>query len=143
MSLANVPDEVIFNEIASRLSFDELRQLCQTDTRFAKICQNELVWRRVREREFMGSRRAPTLSEKQSFKFLRQYQPFETDPQEAQRQYSRYLRFNQTQSTDKKDLSWQLLTEDEEELYPAINPITQMPFKNLSSRLDRPLSSNY
>lgn len=54
MDPTSLPDDVIFNEIIPRLNPSEIRKLCQTNKRMARICRDPEVWKSRIKLEFPG-----------------------------------------------------------------------------------------
>lgn len=127
--LNSIPDDVILHHLISRLSIQELQELCQTNTRFAIICENEILWRNLRQDQFPKSRKSPTLTERQSYRFLKQFKPFEQDREVRRSANYRYDRFKPDED---------LIEHDEFSFY---NFRTGRPYTDISSRLNRELQS--
>ena len=51
MNLAEIPDEIIIQEMIHR-SVSDILSLCATSTRFAKICQGPTIWFQLLQRDF-------------------------------------------------------------------------------------------
>ena len=137
--LDNLPDDVIINVILPQLNTQQKRRLCSINRRFANICQNDLLWRHIREQEFPKSRKLPTMSEKQTLTFMKQPMLKEIDPWVISAIENRRKRFvNANMYSDLHTMQYQ-----PEHNVPSslINSRTGLPYRNVSFRLDQALSS--
>lgn len=154
--LLNLPDDIIINDILPTLSLDQIRHLCTLNSRFAGLCQNELLWRRLYRRDFPNEREIASLPPKRNYRFLTDISKPKPSWETMNRLHARAMRFNpevqqNISRTAMTERPWRYITEDTHPYeaisifsqpgFEHIDPVTQLPYINVEDRLNRTLKS--
>ena len=71
ISLLDLPDDIIINDILPNLTLDQMRHICAINPRMNELCKNEMLWRRLYHRDFPKERQISSLSPRRNYRFLR------------------------------------------------------------------------